>query len=432
VSLGVLWLYRLLFVPVLLVMAPRYLWRMRRRGGYRENFAQRFGKVPALPAKRPGVKRLWVQAVSVGEMLAIEPVLQRLKQEGFEVYLSTTTSTGYQLATERYASLVLAIGYFPIDWWLFSVRAWRKVEPDLAIITEGERWPEHLAQASRRGVPLICINARISDRSFYRLKQFPSVARLALADISRLGAGSEQDAKRFRDLGVPPEKIVMTGNLKLDVTIERLSDEDHAALQQEMGLTDGFVILGSSTWPGEEELLITAMRIMRERRHLCQLLLVPRHAERRDEIVRLLEAEGLSYHLRSRGKAPRLVDVSVGDTTGELRKFTQLSHLVFIGKSMPPHTEGQTPVEAAALELPVVFGPGMGNFRTIARELVVRKAAAEVRDPALLPVFIANLLEDQPRRYNMSRSAGKWHRENVGGVDRTLALIRGELANSSR
>ena len=119
-----LWLYRLLFLPVLVVLAPRYVWRMRRRGGYRENFAQRFGAVPRLPPKRPGVRRIWLQAVSVGEMLAIAPLLEALQREGMaEVYLTTTTSTGYRQALDRYSGRTLGIGYFPLDWWFFSRRA---------------------------------------------------------------------------------------------------------------------------------------------------------------------------------------------------------------------------------------------------------------------------------------------------------------------
>ncbi|MGC4071260.1 MAG: glycosyltransferase N-terminal domain-containing protein [Nibricoccus sp.] len=154
-----LWFYRLLFVPLLLVAAPYYLWRMRKRGGYRTGFSQRFGVVDALPAKRAGVKRIWLQAVSVGEMLAIGPVLDALAKRGdVEIYLTTTTSTGHKLANERYRGLTIGIGYFPLDWWLFSARAWRQVAPDLAILTEGERWPEFIAQARKRGVPLIALN----------------------------------------------------------------------------------------------------------------------------------------------------------------------------------------------------------------------------------------------------------------------------------
>ena len=157
-----IWLYRLLFLPTLLVAAPYYLRRMRKRGGYGPNFSHRFGGTPPLPPKRPGVRRIWLQAVSVGEMLAIGPLLEALRQDGtVEIYLTTTTSTGHQLARERYGPLVVALGYFPLDWWPFSWRAWRRIQPDLAILMEGERWPEHIRQAARRRVPVLSINARL-------------------------------------------------------------------------------------------------------------------------------------------------------------------------------------------------------------------------------------------------------------------------------
>src|SRR5689334_20837293 len=119
-----LWLYRFLFIPALVVLAPRYLLRMRKRGGYAENFSHRFGAHPRLPPKKPAQPRVWLQAVSVGEMLAIGPILEALHRDGVEVYLTTTTSTGYRLAQERYQKLTIGIGYFPIDGWPFMVRAW--------------------------------------------------------------------------------------------------------------------------------------------------------------------------------------------------------------------------------------------------------------------------------------------------------------------
>ena len=193
-----IWLYRILFLPIFVLMLPKYLRRMRRRGGYARNLSHRFGGHPRLPPKGPYTRRIWLQAVSVGEVLAVGPILEALRREGVEVYLTATTSTGYRLADDRYNGLTVGIGYFPIDWWFFSARAWRRISPDMAILTEGERWPEHVRQARRRGVPIININARISDRSFGRLRfcrrWVPAVPRLLLAGITRVLACSRQDA----------------------------------------------------------------------------------------------------------------------------------------------------------------------------------------------------------------------------------------------
>jgi 3-deoxy-D-manno-octulosonic-acid transferase len=431
----IIWLYRILFLPIYLLMLPKYLWRMRRRGGYWKNLSQRFGTQPRLPRKNVGTRRVWLQAVSVGEMLAVGPILEALRREGVEVYLTTTTSTGYRLADDRYRGLTLAIGYFPTDWWLFSALAWRRIAPDMAILTEGERWPEHIRQARDRGVPVININARISSRSFARLRfcrrwGLP-VAQLLLADISRVLACSEQDAVLFRKLGFPEQRLLSTGNIKLDVVIARLGDPEKSTLRRELGLPpEDAILLGSSTWPGEETALIAALRTVRAAGVPCSLLLVPRHAERRFEIEQLLRTSGLRYHFRSRGPAPAPVDVAVGDTTGELRRMTQLADLVFVGKSLPPHTEGQTPVESATLERPLVFGPGMGNFRTIARDLVARGAACRVASASELAAEARELMRDSGRRSALASAAAAWHRENRGALDRTLAVIREELSGS--
>ncbi len=423
-----LWVYRLLFVPVLAVLAPRYLLRMRRRGGYGADFGHRFGGHPRLPAKTAGRPRVWLQAVSVGEILAVGPILEALHRRGTEVYLTTTTSTGRKLAEERYRPLTAGIGYFPLDWWPLVHRAWRRIAPDLLILAEGERWPETLHQAALRGVPVLNINARLSDRSLARMKRFPAATRLLFRGLTRVLCVSRDDEARFVQLGVPAALACTTGNIKLDVAIPPLDAAARAQLRLELGLPDGPVILGSSTWPGEEAALVEALRRLRAAGGAGSLLLVPRHAERRDELERLLAASGWRYHFRSRGAAAGPVDITVADTTGELRRLTQVADIVFVGKSLAPHTEGQTPVEAAALAKPILFGPGMGNFRSIARDLLARGAAGQVVDAPGLGAALANLLGDPVRRAEMAAAGAQWRQDNVGAVARTVAVIEAELA----
>ncbi len=425
-----IWIYRILFLPLLLLASPYYVWRMRRRGGYAEGFWHRFGEVPPLPAKAAGAKRVWLQAVSVGEILAIAPLLEAFQREGHtEVYLTTTTSTGYQLAREKYAALTVGIGYFPLDWWAFSAAAWRKVAPDLAILMEGERWPEHVAQAQARGVPVISVNARMSDRSFKRSMRFNWALRPLAAGITRILCAAKRDEQRFKALGFPPERLQTTGNLKLDVNIPLLDDAAKAALRRELGLPPGgLVLLGSSTWPGEETALLTALKAARERGLQVSLLLVPRHAERREELRGLLEKSGLGFHFRSAGAAPGPVDVAVGDTTGELRKFTQLADLVFTGKSLAPHDGGQTPVEAAVLGKPVLHGPRMTNFRDIIRSLTEAGAVRKVETHSELITAAVELLQETAQREKLAAAAREWSEANRGATGRTLAVIRAQLA----
>lgn len=424
-----IWLYRLFFPVAMLLASPYYLLRMKRRGGYKAGFGQRFGATPPLPAKRPGVRRVWLQAVSVGELLAVAPLLEGLKADAnTEVYLTTTTSTGHALACERYAGLTIAIGYFPIDWWPFSRRAWNAVAPDLVILPEGERWPEHIRRASARGVPVLAVNARLSDRSFRRMMKLRAWAWPLFRGISRVLACSEHDAERFRAFGFPAASVFTTGNIKLDVAIPLLPDAEKAALRRELGFGDEPVLLGSSTWPGEEAALIGIFKELLAAGRTVRLLIVPRHAERRDEIEALLRESGLTYHFRSRGAAPAPVQAAVGDTTGELRRLTQLAELVFVGKSLPPHREGQTPVEAAALGKPVVFGPELSNFRTISRDMLAAGAARSVPDAAGLRDAIVALWSDATARAGMSAAAQAWREANRGAVARTLGVIREELA----
>lgn len=423
-----IWLYRFLFLPLLLLASPYYLWRMRRRGGYAEGFWHRFGEVSPLPARAPGVRRIWLQAVSVGELLAIAPLLEAFRREGHtEVYLTTTTSTGYQLAKEKYAALTVGLGYFPLDWWAFSARAWRKVAPDLAILMEGERWPEHVAQAWVRSVPIICVNARMSDRSFRRSLRFNWALRPLAAGITRVLCAAKRDEQRFKALGFPPDRLLTTGNLKLDVTIPLLANAEKSALRRELGLGAGLVLLGSSTWAGEETALLTALKAARERGLAVSLLLVPRHAERREELRGLLEKSGLNFHFRSTGAAAGAVDVAVGDTTGELRRFTQLADLVFTGKSLAPHDGGQTPVEAAVLGKPVLHGPRMTNFRDIIRSLTEAGAVRKVETHSDLITAAVELLQDAPQREKLAAAARAWGESNRGATERTLTVIKSFL-----
>jgi 3-deoxy-D-manno-octulosonic-acid transferase len=323
---------------------------------------------------------------------------------------------------------VIGAGYFPLDFWPCSARAWGRVQPDLAVLMEGERWPEHLWQAQRRGVPVLCINARLSDRSFRRSLAWNFLLRPLAGGITKVLCASRADEQRFRALDYPPAKLQTTGNLKLDVDIPRLGADALAQLRRELGLGPGLVLLGSSTWAGEESALVQAMRAARAKGLAVSLLLVPRHAERREELRALLVKSGLRFHFRSEGRAPGEVDVAVGDTTGELQKLTQLADLVYVGKSLAPHNGGQTPVEAAVLGKPIVHGPHMSNFREICRTLDELGATRQVLHHGELLTTLVDLLGDEERRRRMASAAKIWHEANRGATARTLDVIRTQLA----
>ena len=418
---------------------------MWRRGGYRTGFLNRFGFFRKLPSPAPGVKRIWLQAVSVGELLAAAPLIQRLRAAGHEVVLTTTTSTGYALARRRHAEDAVLTGVFPLDFWATSSLAWRRLRPDAVILFESELWPEHLHQAGRRGVPVYLVNARLSERSFHRYRRLRALARPLLRPLTTVLAASPTDEQRHRRLR-PGADVHLTGNLKVDFDpAPLLDDAAKRALAAECGFIDVAdvdapvppVLLGASTWPGEEKALLEAWKQLKaEHPDLC-LLLVPRHAERRREVAADLRAAGIEpvlrteLHAKSRS-APANTRVYVADTTGELRRFTQLADAVFVGKSLPPHRQGQTPIEAAGYGKPVFFGPGMKEFSDIAAALVREGAAEIVPDAAQLAPRIAPVLADPHERDRRGTAARHWFEANRGAVDRAWDHIRSGLEVHAR
>lgn len=418
------WVYRILF-PILLVLTlPYYLWRMLRRGGYATDFSQRLGFFPDLGPVPPGRRRFWIQAVSVGEIQAIGPLLARLKAAGdVEIVLTTTTSTGYRIAKELHAAAVDKVGIFPADLWPCSALAWSRIRPDIAVLVEGELWPEHLAQARRRGVPAVLINGRLSDRSFARHLRLRPVSRRLFSRFSAICAGSEEDARRFREIGVSP---ILTGNLKFDVSAPApVSPEERGRLRESLGFAGcDCVILGSSTWQGEESMLLRTLAGLRKAGLDARLLLVPRHAERREEVAREVADSGFGWHQRSTGApAPAGTVVHLADTTGELRALTAAADIAFCGKSLRPHEGGQTPVEAAAAGLAIVYGPRMTNFREMCAQLEAAGAAFRTEDAAQAETVIGRLARDAGESKATGMRATQWCQRNRGATERTAALL---------
>lgn len=422
-----IWFYRIIFIPLLILSSPYYIWRMLRRGGYSEGFIHRFGLFPALPSKALGRRRIWIQAVSVGEIEAIGPLLQQLKASGqTEVVLTTTTSTGYRIAQDKYKDLCIGIGFFPLDFWPFSRIAWSRIAPDKIILAEGELWPEHLHQAKNYSVPAYLINARLSDKSFARHQKFKSITKNLLEQFSWIGAGSEEDARRLKTICDRENQIEVTGNLKFDVSADGpLSASDKDKLRSELGFgnsAETMVLLGSSTWEGEEAVLLKALKNLRDTGVDARLLLVPRHAERRDAVLKLLESSGLNYHQRSvKGpQAPEGTIIHFGDTTGELRQLTRAADLAFTGKSLPPHDGGQTPIECAAAGVPVIYGPHMTNFKSICQGLEKNGAAIKCADAEEVLKEILALARDRNSLTKKSAAGVAWHKSNQGATERTL------------
>jgi 3-deoxy-D-manno-octulosonic-acid transferase len=428
-------LYRVLFFPLLFIFLPSFIRKILKRGGYTKTLHHHFGLIPKLFSKDLNKKRIWIQAVSVGEILAINALLKEFAADKeIEIVLTTTTSTAYAIAKRNYGQYTAKIGIFPLDFWLFSHIAWQRIKPDIAIMVENELWPEHIYQAKKRNVPVIVINARMSDRSYYRYGKVRIISALLLKHITAILACSQQDYKRFIEMGAPKATTSITGNLKFDASIRPLfTAEKIDSLKQETGFFEKdhhktqlpLIIFGASTWPGEEEALVCVFEQALKEKIDCRLFLVPRHAERRKELYTLLCKTGYPFHFRTyRTPAPYPTMIYVGDTTGELMNFAQLADIVFVGKSLPPNNGGQNPVEIAALGKSIVFGPNMTNFRQISDSLIKKKAAVQVKDTSQLKQTFQRLLQAPQERQRMGELAQQWHAENQGATEKTAQIIR--------
>ncbi len=423
-----IWLYRLLYLPGLFIALPYYLMRMWRRGGYRKGFQHRFGCFRHLESPASNKKRIWLQAVSVGEILAVGPLMEALQRnEDVEIVLTTTTSTGYAEARKRYKDKIYSIGIFPLDFWLFSHIAWTHIRPDAIVLTESELWPEHLHQARQNNVPAFLVNARMSDTSFKRYQKVRPLAGRLLRKLDQIFAASNLDRQRLIELGADPNDVTCNGNIKFDVTLPlSLDHTEKSILKKELGFpSNHLVLLGSSTWPDEEKILLEIHKELFNSGIDCSLLLVPRHAERGSELARILEAQELPWHQRSKGITPdQNVRIHLADTTGELIRLSQSADLAFIGKSLPPNMGGQTPIEAAGLGIPILMGPYMNNFKAVARILVAAGAALQIQDRHTLKAEVFRLLKDPTTRKAMSVAGCQWHTENRGSSHRIAESIR--------
>ena len=427
-----IWAYRILFLPVFILSIPYILWHAKRRGGYKKDFHHKFGNVPYREPSSSQSKRIWIQAVSVGEIRAIKPLIEALSAKPeVELVLTTTTSTGYKIAHETYENHVAGIYYFPLDFVPFTKKAWRRIRPDFCLLMEGELWPEHIHQAKRNKVPIALINARLSDSTYRLYQRLGGLTRSIFKSLDLILASSDSNATRFLDLGTRQENTKPVGNIKCDVPAPPpLGDGEAIALRKELGLpaasdkNQTLILCGASTWKGEERSLITICEALQKNGIDLRLIITPRHVERRKDIEAELQNTSLKYHIRSRGSATEDVQIVIADTTGELTKFIQLSDLVFVGRSLPPHTGGQTPIEAGMLGKPTLFGPGMANFRDIARSLLNADIATQVEDEEALRITVEELCADPEKRQAKGRNAQAWLVANQGATQRTLEAIQ--------
>ena len=408
-------LYSLILYLATPLVLLRLFWRARKQPAYRAHLNERFAFYPAQPP--PPSSLIWLHAVSVGETRAAEPLIRALLERWPHHHLLITgmTPTGRETARQLYRERVLH-AYLPYDLPDAVARFFDHFQPHFGILMETEIWPNLLAGARRHEIPLLLVNARLSERSARGYRRFAALVRPAFASLAAVAAQSEADAARLAALGAAP--VVVCGNLKFDV----VPAPERLALGQSWrtALAGRPVWLAASTREGEEALLLDAWQ-----RHAgsdALLVLVPRHPQRFAEVAELLAARGLAWRRRSEGLPDAGTAVWLGDSMGEMAAYYAFADLAFIGGSLLP-LGGQNLIEAAACGCPVLVGPHTFNFQRATEDALAAGAAQRVADADALMLTVDRLFSAKTSLAAMRAAAGEFAAAHRGATQRTLALI---------
>lgn len=414
--------YSLALCLVLLLGLPYWALRMASAGKYRRGLAQRLGF--GLRALRGGRPAIWVHAVSVGEVAAAERLVKELAAQApeYNVLLSTTTPTGQALAVER-----LGAGrtfYFPLDLPWIVRRYLHVVRPALLVLVESEFWPNLLNRCGQERIPVAVVNGRVSDRSLPRYLRLRFFWRRVLANLSIVLAQSEEDARRFRAIGVPADRVAMGGNLKFDVRGAG-SGALARALRAHLAPEAKLLVCGS-TAPGEEEILLDAFRALRSRIPDMAMVLAPRRPERFTAVAEMLRARG-EKALRCSLWVERPARIEPGtvlllDSIGELASVYSLSTVAFVGWSLTPDGGGHNPLEPAQYAVPIVMGEHYRNFRAIVDLLVEREALQLAGKESLIEV-LTRLLTDPETAGAMGARALEVFDSRAGATRRAVTAL---------
>lgn len=428
-------LYNIVFTIFFLLSAPFYFVKMWRRGNWMAGFGERFGRYSS-KVKQALTNRhvIWLHAVSVGEVNICTQLIQALEPRlpNIKIVVSTTTSTGMGELNRKLPSHIQKI-YYPIDRRAYAARALASLHPEAIVLIEAEIWPNLLWRAQDMGIPLFLVNARLSARSFRGYRMFGLLFRPVFAAFAGVGCQDTADAERLQRLGVKPSALHVVGNLKFDAAkLDERRVLDVPQLLRQLGVPPGSpVIVAGSTHAGEEAILADIFTRLRMQFPGLFLVLVPRHFERGKEVGRELANRGLKFVYRSEISIHRQYNESeaeclVVNTTGELKYFYEHANLIFVGKSLSAEG-GQNPVEPGALAKPMIFGPNMQNFEAIARALVSRGGAVQVKDAQELEEAMRDILSDPKKADELGQSALGVVRENMGAIERTVDMIVSEL-----
>ena len=418
-------LYNLFWPIGLLFFLPGYLVKIVRRGGYREKFGQRLGIYDrGLRARLSTQKSTWLHAVSVGEVnvaLKLADALRTLEPD-LRCVLTTTTTTGFAMACKN-APRWIEVMYTPLDYWPIMRCAFSVVHPARIVLVEAEIWPNLAAEAHARGIPVALVNARLSPRSERRFRRFRFYIAPTFRLLDLVCVPEKEDVGRWAALGVSRDRIHVTGSIKFDPGVQAESHTVGASVSDGFG-SDSPIVFGGSTHRGEEEILAKVFLRLRRQFPSLRLFIAPRHVERLREIRAQLDALRLHVTLASEAVAHRELntDCVLLDTTGELQRWYGIATVVFMGKSLTVHG-GQNPVEPILAGKPVVFGPHMENFATLAQTLASKNGAIQVPDVISLERALAELLRDAEARQRLVQNAHAVLSAHQGATARAAVLI---------
>ncbi len=435
-------LYRILTAVGMLFLAPYYALRSWRKREGPRTFHERFGGLPPEIAARAATSNanFWIHAVSVGEVLAAKPLADSLKKKypGCAIFVSTTTETGRRLAQERLQTAD-GIFYFPLDWVVPVRRALKAIRPRMVIVMETEIWPNFLREARRRKIPVIFANARISERSFARYKQWrflvePFFARV-MQDADIFLAQTPEDAARLREMGASEDRVEVCGNLKYDGDPPAAGEFGAWLARQIQSQERWPVLVAGSVVAEEEEAVMAAYDVVQRQWRHALLVLAPRKPDRFDAASKIAAEGGWTVIRRSRidfaAPLDENADVLVLDSIGELAGLYSLADVVFVGGSLVS-SGGHNILEPAWFARPPVFGESMENFQEMAAQFLAAQAGVQVKSGQQLGKVWVKLIEDNALRERMGKAAQQLSERNRGATARVLSRIASVLDDAGR
>ncbi|MFQ5462529.1 MAG: 3-deoxy-D-manno-octulosonic acid transferase [Phycisphaerae bacterium] len=416
----------LLYLFCGLAYLPFLLYQAVVLGKNRRGWRQRFGSIPRFDAAKP---RVWIHGVSLGEINATPKLIQWLEQSlpDHEFVISSTTDTGFARARHHFGND--RVFRFPLDFSWIVRRALDRIQPAMIVLMEQELWFNLVRIATKRGIPVVVVNGRMTRRSAERYARLGILSRGVFGRLAWVGAQDDAIADRFRRLGADERRVDVVPSLKWDSAPVADAVPDTQDLAHDLGLDVARrVWVCGSTGPGEEAMLLDAYAQLEPVKDRPRLVLVPRKPERFDEVARLIGQRGFDGVRRSRYRAgavpPTLTERSVilGDTMGELRKFYCLADVVFVGRSLVD-MGGSDPMEVAALAKPIIVGPFTSNFQQPIAALQAEKAVEIVPNAQQLTMAIGRLLADPESARAMGARAREAVLNHQGGTQKTAEAL---------